>query len=750
MAKKSLKRVKSSSIDQIKKRDGTIVPFDKERISIAIHKAMMASEEGSENEAKTIATKVVHELEQIIASKKRTLLDVETIQDNVEKALILNGYAKTAKAYILYRQKHADMRKQAAKISPKVKQLFHDSQKFFRNTLSYVVYLRSYARWIEGENRRETWIETVDRYMAFMREKTGNKFTSKEYQMIHNAILKLDVLPSMRLMQFAGPATKATNVNAYNCSYIAPASLEDFGEVMYVSMCGCGVGFSVESQNIQSLPIIKKQSGKMLATLTIKDSKEGWCEAFVKGLKTWYEGQDIQFNYSKLRPLGARLKTSGGKSSGPEPLRNLLDFARSKIMQRQGRRLSNLDAHDILCKIGEVVISGGVRRSAMISLSDLDDLNMRNAKVGPFYYKEPQRSYANNSAVYEERPSNEALIEEWLALIKSGTGERGLFNRGSLNHTLPERRKKYFSKKGLITNGKITGFLGVNPCGEIILQSKQFCNLTEVVARPEDDEKSLLQKVQIAAMIGTYQATLTDFPYLSKDWKKHCDEEALLGVSITGQWDCETVRDPKTLEKLKKQAIKTNQIYAKRLGIRIANAVTCVKPSGTVSLVADCAPGMHPRFSAYYIRRVRIAATDALFKMLKDQGIPYHPEVGYSAESSPTFVVDFPIAAPKNAIFRNDLTAKDHLEYWKKVKEHYTEHNPSVTISVANNEWIGVLNWLDLNWDIIGGLSFLPRFEAVYRLPPFEEITKEQYQNMLSLFKNINFSKLPNYETSSS
>lgn len=737
---------KKSLVTKIVKRDGYIVNFDLTRISNAIYRAMLASHEGSKKAASVVAKQVLHELNKIATQQKTYTPHVEEIQDIVENQLSNSGYAHTAKSYILYRQKRRELRAQKHEVPEHIKKLAKESNKYFQNTLSQVVYLRTYARWIEAQGRREMWIETVDRYMKFMQENLGEQLTKKDYQDIHNAILHQAVMPSMRLMQFAGPAAHSTHVSAYNCSYIAPTKLEDFGEIMYISMCGCGVGFSVESQNIQKLPIIKKQTGKKLKTHVIADSKEGWCHAFVLGLKTWFNGHDINFDFSKLRPLGARLKTFGGRSSGPEPLRALLDFAKHKIFQHQGRRLSNLDAYDILCKIGEVVISGGVRRSAMISLSDLDDNDMRDAKKGHFYFSEPQRSYANNSAVYEKKPNDHVLLEEWLALLKSGTGERGLFNRGNLNKNLPRRRLAYFEKKGLITNGQITGLLGTNPCGEIILQSKQFCNLTEVIVRPEDSEKSLLEKIRIATILGTYQATLTNFPYLSKEWRCNCEEEALLGVSITGQWDCKIARQSVILEKLKQHAIKINKVYAKRFKINSATCVTCVKPSGTVSLVVDSAAGMHPRHAPYYIRRIRIAATDPLFKMLRDQGVPYHPEVGQAATDSPTYVLDFPVAAPKNSVFRDDLTAIDQLEFWKLVKTHYTEHNPSVTISISENEWITVLHWLTKNWDIIGGLSFLPRFKAIYQLAPFESISKDKYQQMIQLYENIDFSKLSIYE----
>jgi ribonucleoside-triphosphate reductase len=733
-------------IKKIEKRDGKIVPFDLTRITKAIDKAMESTQEGSMRDAESISKKIQHELEKIKKRYKTFTPTVEGVQDAVESELIRGRYVKTAKAYILYRKERELIRKQAQRIPPHVKKLNEESKKYFKTPLSEFVYLRTYARWIEHEQRRETWIETIDRYMHFMEEQLGSKLSRSDYQSIRESILKQDIMPSMRLLQFAGKAAKATNVCAYNCSFIAPSCLQDFGEVMYVLMCGVGVGFSVESRVVQQLPQINIQSSEKLKRHQIQDSKEGWCDALVLGMKTWYSGKDIDFDYSILRPAGARLKTIGGKSSGPEPLKSLLNFTRATIFKRQGRRLNNIDVHDILCKIGEIVVSGGVRRSAMISLSDLDDVLMRDAKKGQFYYIEPQRMIANNSAIYNEKPSNQEFLDEWLALIKSGSGERGIFNRGGLAQTLPQRRVDFLTTAQIIQNGHVRDTLGTNPCGEIILQSKQFCNLTEVIARSEDTEKTLLEKIRLAAILGTYQATLTRFPYLSKTWKKNCEQEALLGVSITGQWDCVAVREASVLQKLKKKAVEINKHYAKQFTINPSTCITCVKPSGTVSQVVDCASGMHPRHSPYYIRRIRISATDALFKMLKDQGVPYHPEVGQTSEGATTFVIDFPVKAPSHAVFKNDLSALEQLEHWKCIKLNYTEHNPSVTISVSENEWIQVANWLYDHWEIIGGLSFLPRSNHVYQLAPYEEIDKEQFESLLKKFKNVDYSKLILYE----
>lgn len=734
-------------VKNIQKRDGSVVPFDTQKIVTAIHKAMLASGEGSLREAEMVANKVYADALQITKKYRNFIPNVEGIQDSVEKELILSEYVKTAKAYILYRDNRAKLRARGLSIPAKVRKLAEESKKYFRNSLGEFIYYRTYSRWIPEENRRETWIETVDRYVEFMKENLGDKLKDSEYQEIRRAILNQEAMPSMRLLQFAGKAARATNVCSYNCSYLAPASFQDFAEIMYISMCGTGTGWSVESDNIEKLPQIQRQTGKKLPAYVVPDSKEGWADALSFGMKTWADGKDVEFDFSLLRPAGARLYTMGGKSSGPEPLREVLAFARSKILTRQGKRLRPIDAHDIICKIGECVVAGGVRRSAMISLSDLEDNDIRDAKKGQFWNTNPQRMLANNSAVYNEKPTNEQFMEEWIALMLSGSGERGIFNRGGLAKTLPQRRLEVLKEKGIVSeDGRIAGIIGTNPCGEIILQSKQFCNLSEVVAREEDTLLTLKRKIRIASILGTYQATLTRFPYLGNEWKENCEREALLGVSITGQWDSPAVRNPEALRELKLEAIKTNKQYAKRFGINESTCITCIKPSGNLSQTVDCSSGVHPRHSKYYIRRVRIAATDSLFKMLRDQGAPYHPEVGQTMENATTFVVDFPVKSPKSSVFKNDQTAIEQLEYWKIVKENFTEHNPSTTISIGQDEWIEVANWLYKNWEIIGGLSFLPRDNHVYQLPPYEEITEKQYDEMMKLFEHIDFGKIVTYE----
>jgi len=728
------------------KRNGEIVGFDSSKIISAISSAMRDAGEGCDIDAALIAERVVSGL----VDAKKEAIDIEVIQDLVEQELIIGlgekRFTKTAKHFILYRAKRASERSNRVIVSDNVKKLTKESKKHFRNNLAEFVYLRTYARWIEEEQRRETWIETVDRYMDFMKENLGDKLEASEYTELREAILNQEVMPSMRLLQFAGKAARTNNVCAYNCSFIAPSKLEHFAEIMFICMSGTGVGFSVENANISKLPIIKNQIDVAVDACQIADSKEGWCDALTIGMKAWHRGFDVTFDYSLLRPLGARLVTGGGRSSGKDPLVSLLNFARDLILSRQGERLTSLNVHDIICKIAEVVVAGGVRRSACMSLSDLNDLDMRDAKKGQFYYTNPHRMMANNSAIYTQKPSSVEFMDEWIALMKSGSGERGIFNRGSLADTLPKRRIKFLTGSGDIVDSKIVGSIGTNPCGEIILRTNSFCNLTEVVAREGDTARSLNRKIRLATILGTYQATLSNFPYLSKEWEIKADEERLLGVSITGILDCAITRNPYVLKDLKDFSIEVNEEFSKRFNINPATAITCVKPSGTVSQVVDCASGIHARHSPYYIRRVRISSTDALFKLLKAQGVKFQPEVGQTLENATTYVLEFPVKAPIDSICSEELTAIDQLDNWLILRTSYAEHTVSVTISVSDNEWIGVANWVYDNWENVSGLSFLPRSNHVYQLAPYEEISMEQYAKMVDEAVYVDYSQLSAFE----
>ena len=718
----------------VRKRDGRMANFDQALIIQAILKAMEAAKEGTATDAWQV-TKIV--LDKLAVAKNGKVLGIEHIQDEVENALILGDYAKTAKSYIIYRNKRTEDREEKRAIPQAVKDITKVSSKYFKNQLAELVYYQFYSRWQPKKGRRETWVETIDRFMDFMKENLADKLTLKEYTEVKESILNQDVCPSMRLLWAAGPAARDSHVTAYNCSYIAPTQLRDFGEIMYISMCGAGLGFSVEHENVEQLPQIKKQTGEHIGTHAVEDSKEGWSNAFVLGLETWFAGKDIDFDYSKLRPAGARLVTMGGRSSGQQPLIDLMGFARNMILARQGRRLRTIDVHDLICKTGEIVVAGGVRRSALISLSDLDDSIMRDAKKGQFYLTEPQRSMANNSAVYDKKPTAEDFLDEWMSLIKSRTGERGIFNRGGLEKQLPKRRWEAIKDQKQI---------GVNPCGEIMLRSKQFCNLTSIVARADDTMESLKKKMRIAAILGTYQSTLTNFGYLSRQWQENCETERLLGISITGYYDNKLIRDAWVLRHLKEVAVEVNREYADRFNVNHSTAITCVKPHGNSSQLLDTASGMHPRYAQYYIRRIRISHTDPLFATLKDQGVPYQPEVGQVEESAYTFVMEFPVKAPDNAVTNNQVSAIDLLLEWKKLKENFTEHNPSVTIYVGENEWVNVANFIMENWDIVGGMSFLPRSDHAYKLAPYEEIDKEEYERRTREIGKIDFSQLYSFE----
>jgi ribonucleoside-diphosphate reductase alpha chain len=744
-----LSKKESSKITSIRNREGESIPFNLEKIIDAVNKAFIVTSEGGENDAQNVANKVLNKLNHLGLEykEKEFIPTVEMVQDFVEAELMDLGFHLTAKAYILYRSKRAELRKEVGTIPTENKKVFDESSSYFVSSYEEFIFYRTYSKWQDNLGRRETWVETIDRFIAYMKENLGDKLSAEEYSEVREGILKQEVCPSMRLLWSSGEACKKTNVWAYNCSFVAPSAWQDLGEIMYILMCGAGLGFSVESETVQKFPQIRRQTGKKLATHFVEDDKEGWADAFVLACKTWADGYDIDFDYSKVRPAGSRLKVAGGRASGPQPLIDLINFSKTKILARQGKRLTNIDLHDIICQIGLIVVAGGVRRSALISLSDIDDESMRKSKQGQFWVENGQRSMANNSAVYNQKPSASEFLNEWIELIKSGTGERGIFNRGGLMTQLPKRRIDNWKKAGIIDDQNvIVGLPGSNPCGEITLRSKQFCNLTSMVVRPNDTVEELKRKVRVATILGTYQATLTNFGYLSKEWKDNCDEEALLGVSITGYYDNKIIRTEEVLNALREQAIETNLDYAKKFGINHSTCITTIKPHGNSGQLLYVGSGMHPWYAKYFIRRVRIATNDPLFQLIKDQGVPSKAEVGYSTANSTVAVLEFPIKAPDNAITRNEVSAIDLLEEWKRLKINYIEHNPSVTIYVGTDEWIKVANFVYENWDIVGGLSFLPRSEHVYQLAPYEEITKEEYEKRMKEIKHIDFSKLMYYE----
>ena len=579
-----------------------------------------------------------------------------------------------------------------------------------------VIALSRYARYLETENRRETWEETVDRMVNYLQSK--NKGLTKEFKEIRQAVLNLDIMPSMRLMMSAGEACERDNIAAYNCSYLAMNNKRAFSEALYILMNGTGVGFSCERQEISKLPAIPEDISVTTDTIVVGDSKLGWAKSFKKLLSSLWEGDIPTVDYSNVRPAGARLKTFGGRASGPEPLKRLFDFVVESFVTAKGRKLTSLEVHDIVCMVGEIVVVGGVRRSALISLSNLTDKRMREAKMGAWYNEYAYRGLANNSVAYTEKPDMEVFMEEWLSLVKSKSGERGIFNRvASQSQAIKQGREPDLN-------------YGTNPCSEIILRDKQFCNLTEVVVRANDTKETLKNKIRLATILGTLQSNLTNFQFLSAEWTKNTKEERLLGVSLTGIMDAKITSnpDPKFLEELRDEANKVNKKYAKILGIEESKSITCVKPSGTVSQLVDSASGIHSRHSPYYIRTIRMDKKDSIYQFLKDKGVQVEDEA-FRPDS--TAVFSFPIKSPTNAITRDDRTALEELENWLIYQRHFCNHKPSVTINVREHEWMEVGAWVYKYFDEISGISFLPHSDHSYQQAPYQECTKEEYQNLL-------------------
>jgi len=598
------------------------------------------------------------------------------------------------------------------------------------------IHTSRYARWLEEDQRRETWKETVSRYMTnVVVPKVRDEIVLDD---IEEAILSLEIMPSMRAMMTAGPALDRDNTAGYNCSYLPVDDPKSFDEAMFILLCGTGVGFSVERQYVSKLPEVPENLFKSDTTVIVKDSKEGWAKALRQVIALLYSGEIPQWDVSKVRPAGAKLKTFGGRASGPAPLVELFNFVTSKFAGAKGRKLSSLECHDIMCKIGEVVVVGGVRRSAMISLSNLSDDRLRHAKSGAWWENEPQRALANNSVAYTEKPDAVSFMREWMALVESGSGERGIFNR--------QASVKQAGKNG---RRETEWPYGTNPCSEIILRPYQFCNLTEVVVRAGDTLEDLEKKVKYATILGTIQSAYTHFPYLRKVWQRNTEEERLLGVSLTGIMDNPllTLKNKgleKTLEHLKGIAVDTNSKWADRLGIPRSTAITCVKPSGTVSQLVDSASGIHARHSPFYIRRVRGDIKDPLTQFMKEQGIPCEPCV---MKPSSTVVFSFPQKAPDGAVVTSDLSAIDQLEMWLIYQRHWCEHKPSVTINVKKEEWFKVGSFVYEHFDEMSGVSFLPYNEHTYQQAPYEEITQGEYQELLSLMpEKIDWTRLSDYE----
>ena len=604
------------------------------------------------------------------------------------------------------------------------------------------IHMSRYSRWLEDKGRRESWSETVSRLISYFKNQIDTNYKgvikNKEWQEIEEAVLSLQVMPSMRALMTAGGALDRENVAAYNCSYIPIDSPKAFDEVLYILMNGTGVGFSVERQYADKLPTIPDQEFENTDdVISVADSKEGWARAFRDLISFLYTARIPKISVSKVRPAGARLKTFGGRASGPQPLVDLFDFTISKFKEAKGRKLSSMECHDIVCKTGEVVVVGGVRRSALISLSNLSDQRIRGAKMGEWWNENPQRALANNSVAYTEKPDVGIFMKEWLSLYESKSGERGIFNRQSAQTKAAENGRRDASWD-----------FGTNPCSEIILRPNQFCNLTEVVCRSTDTMTTLTKKVKIATILGTIQSTFTNFGYLRKRWQNNTEEERLLGVSLTGIMDCVELNTidglAPRLEVLKKHAVDTNKELAKKLGIPQSTAITCVKPSGTVSQLVDSASGIHARHNPYYIRTVRGDNKDPLTEFMKASGIPNEPDY---LKPEHTTVFSFPMMSPKGSVCRTDMTAIQQLEIWKCYAQHWCEHKPSVTISVKEDEWIPVGAWCWENFEYVSGISFLPFSDHTYQQAPYQDIDEKTYKKLVkSMPTNIDWDKLQDFE----
>ena len=612
------------------------------------------------------------------------------------------------------------------------------------------IHLSRYSRWLENENRRETWEETVDRYFNFFEKHlkdNHNYVEDKEVvEELRTAVLNLEVMPSMRALMTAGTALERENVAGYNCSFVAMNNLKSFDEILYVLMCGTGVGFSVERDFVNKLPTLAEEFSESHTTIVVQDSKLGWAKAYRELVSLLVNGQVPKWDLSKVRPAGARLKTFGGRASGPEPLEDLFRFTVDSFSKAAGRKLNSIEVHDIVCKIAEIVVVGGVRRSALISLSSLTDERMRDAKTGQWWDANPQRALANNSVAYKERPEIGTFMDEWVSLYKSKSGERGMFNRkAAVDQVASVQELRGDDHVGRNPNYEF----GTNPCSEIILRDKEFCNLSEVVIRVDDDKESLMRKVRLASILGTWQSTLTNFKYLSSVWKKNCEEERLLGVSLTGIMDCpltngETLGLAELLTDLRVEAVDVNKQFAEKIGINQSASVTCVKPSGTVSQLVDAASGIHARHSPYYIRTVRADIKDPLCKFMIDKGFPAEPCV---MKPDHTMVFSFPIKSPDNATCRTDMTALEQLEMWRTYQNYWCEHKPSVTITVKEDEWMEVGSWVWKYFDQVSGISFLPHSDHSYRQAPYQDCDEETYINLLSEMPvGVDWSELASYE----
>jgi len=682
------------------------------------------------------------------------LIHVETIQDIVERCMVELGENNAMEAYRLYRTERSIARlgnRSSHSTAPErsvplhIVNAFTASSAYFPTALQQFQFFDKYSRFNYALGRRETWIETVDRTVTFLRTLSNNVLDASIYDDIRQGILEMDVMPSMRLLAMAGPAAERNNIALYNCSYMPVDSLASFSEALLISMSGCGVGFSVETSWVNRLPDVQPWKGTRPSVIIVEDTTEGWCDALSHALDHWFSGHDLIFDMFHVRPAGAPLLTKGGRSSGPEPFLKCLNTIRDIIHPPATRgsrgvsRLRPIDCHDIMCAVGSAAVSGGVRRTAMISLFDYDDHEMRRAKDGVRIAEHPMRWNANNSVVWRDQSTPEhqrAFAEDFMEMVRGNTGEPGLFSRVTANAMRP--------------SGRSAAEFGTNPCGEIVLRPWQFCNLSAAIARPNDTPTSMARKVTLATIIGTIQSTATHFPGLRPMWKQNCEDERLLGVDITGQMDSPLLRSEWTTSSLFTQLRDTvhrvNIQTAHRLNINASAALTCVKPSGNSSVLLNCSSGLHARHSAYYIRNVRVSSHSPIFRVLHDAGVPMDPENGQTRDQATTWVVHFPVKSPDGAVTRDSETAIDQCERWLRNKRYWTDHNPSCTITYRPSEVIDLMAWVWKHRAFIGGLSFLPSFDAAYDQMPYEACDKATYEAAAAAFPAIDWSRIWLYE----
>lgn len=748
---------------QIQKRSGTTVPFDVNRIERAVTACFA-------NEGLTPlfpATEVTKRVAQAVASKYGGATPtVEQVQDAVELTLLTLGEYEAAKAYIRYRDQRSQER-EGRTVPDEIRAIFEEDKQYFATSAQQFMFYDKYSRFNWELQRRETWHETVNRTVDHLKwevrmhvylEKhpdaidfevaawpagqlealvpdSSLPITKREFDRLHKGILEMKVAPSMRLLAMAGDAARRNSMALYNCSYLPVKDIQAFVEAMLISMAGCGVGFSVERDYIEQFPRVKRQTGVKLPTHVIVDTTEGWAEALRVGMETWWDGMDIDFDSTYVRPAGAILKTKGGRASGPEPLTTMLTTIRSVIIARQGSHIKTTDGHLMMCAVGEAAVQGGVRRTAMISLFDWDDHEMRNIKSGP--NMNPLLFNANNSAVWPENVSNLDIAQQMLDMIRTKSGEPGIFSRENANRTKPERRE--------------AARFGTNPCGEILLREFGFCNLSQAIARPGDTVESLREKVELATLAGILQSLSTRFPGLRPEWKQNCIDERLLGVDLTAQADCELLQEntqegAELRRSLLEYSLEVATRLAARLGIAVPAAISCNKPAGNSAEAFDASNGIHRRKARRFKRRYTVGSSGPMFRVLRDAGAPMEPRHGSTEATATQWILTIPKKSPDNAPLISDATAVDQCDFWLLNKQNWTEHNPSCTITYREDEIIDLIKWVCDHKNEIGGLSFFPSADAIYKQAPFEEITDEEYERLNAEFPEIDYSLIYSYE----